>query len=56
MKSLKTLMGSLTAALPLLLAFGNVMASAQTEMPGPGIFGLIALGVVGTLAVARSRK
>jgi MYXO-CTERM domain-containing protein len=56
MKSLTTLARSLAVALPMMFAFDNVMASMTEAMPGPGIFGLVALGVVGALAVARSRR
>ena len=45
-----------SAALPLLLSADFAAASVTAQMPGPGVFALIALGVVGAVAVARSRS
>ena len=45
------------SALSAALAASNAMAGTPTsEMPGPGIFALLALGVVGTIGISRLRK
>lgn len=31
------------------------LADAATDLPGPGVFGLVALGVVAAIAIARRR-
>ena len=45
------------SALSAALAASNAMAGTPTsEMPGPGIFALLALGVVGAIGISRLRK
>lgn len=56
MKSLKNTARTLTLALPMALTFDVAHASVGPDLPAPGIFGLIAMGVVGALAISRSRK
>jgi hypothetical protein len=56
MKSFKNTARTMTLALPLMLTFDVAHASITDSAPAPGIFGLIALGVVGALAISRSRK
>jgi MYXO-CTERM domain-containing protein len=57
MKSLKNTARTMTLALPMALTFDVAHASVGgPDLPAPGIFGLIALGVVGALAISRSRK
>ena len=56
MKVLKNTGRTLISALPVIFVSPVALASAPPEMPGPGVFGLIALGVIGALAISRSRK
>jgi hypothetical protein len=51
-----TLLVSLTTAACALLASGVALAGNGTTAPGPGILGLVAIGVVGAIAIARWRK
>jgi hypothetical protein len=56
MKLLRKLMTRVPAGLSALLASGAAMAGPPTPMPGPGVLGLVALGVIGAIAIARWRK
>jgi len=47
---------SLSAIAGSLLVSEAALASTQVSAPGPGILGLVAAGVVGAIAVARSRN
>ena len=47
---------SLSAIAGSLLVAEAALASVKTTAPGPGILGLVAAGVVGAIAVARSRN
>lgn len=47
---------SLSAIAGSLLVAEAALAGATTAAPGPGILGLVAAGVVGAIAVARSRN
>lgn len=52
-----TLLVSLTAAACALLASNVALAGVTNhQAPGPGILGLVAIGVVGAIAIARWRK
>lgn len=50
------LLTSLSAIAGVLLVSEAALASATVATPGPGILGLVAAGVVGAIAVARSRN
>jgi hypothetical protein len=57
MKLLRKLMTRVPAGLSALLASGAAMAGPPpAPMPGPGVLGLVALGVIGAIAIARWRK
>jgi hypothetical protein len=56
MQLLKNTTRTMMLATPMLLAFDVAQASINDSAPAPGIVGLIALGVVGALAISRSRK
>ena len=56
MKSLRNTARTMTLALPIMLTVDAAQASVEVGAPGPGVFGLIALGVIGALAISRSRK
>lgn len=43
-------------AIALTLAAQNAFASVGPTAPGPGIFALLALGVVGAIGISRLRK
>ncbi len=47
---------SLSAVAGVLLVAEVALASVTSPAPGPGILGLVAAGVVGAIAVARSRN
>ena len=47
---------SLSAIAGSLLVAEAALASSTNGAPGPGILGLVAAGVVGAIAVARSRS
>ncbi len=47
---------SLTIAACTLLASHVALAGVTNQAPGPGILGLVAIGVVGAIAIARLRK
>jgi hypothetical protein len=57
MSSRNTLLFSLTTAACALLASNVALAGGNgPQVPAPGILGLVAIGVVVAIAVARSRK
>ncbi len=35
---------------------GSVIDAVPNGLPAPGVFGLVAIGVIGAIALARSRK
>jgi hypothetical protein len=43
-------------AITTLTSFNAVAGATDTQMPGPGIFALLALGVVGAIGISRLRK
>ncbi len=51
-----SLLISLSAIAGSLLVAEAALASVNTTAPGPGILGLVAVGVIGAIAVARSRN
>ncbi len=55
MKTNRTALVS-AAALSATLATSTALASAEVAAPGPGIFALLALGVIGAIGIARLRK
>jgi MYXO-CTERM domain-containing protein len=55
MKSYSTAMLMATALIAQLASF-NALASDPNPAPGPGIFALLALGVVGAIGISRLRK
>ncbi|MGB5496937.1 MAG: hypothetical protein WBM97_20910 [Sedimenticolaceae bacterium] len=57
MKLLRNLATRLPTGLSALLACDLAMAGLPSaQMPGPGVLGLVALGVIGAITVARSRE
>ena len=55
MKSFQTALTS-ASALFATFATSTAFAGVETPAPGPGIFALLALGVVGVIGIARLRK
>ena len=56
MNTMKNTMRALLTGIPMVLACDHALASVTANLPGPGVLGLIALGMIGSLAIARSRK
>jgi hypothetical protein len=57
-KPMKSYQTALTSAAALFATFATstAFASATNPLPGPGIFALLALGVVGAIGIAKLRK
>jgi hypothetical protein len=55
MKSYRTAMLMATALIAQLASF-NALAGDPAQTPGPGVFALLALGVVGAIGISRLRK
>lgn len=54
---LKKIVGVQWAMIPVAVLFSETaLAQANPNVPGPGILALVAVGVVGAIAVARLRK
>ena len=54
---LKQIVGIQWAMIPVAVLFSETaLAQANPNVPGPGILALVAVGVVGAIAVARLRK
>lgn len=56
MKSYRTAMLVATALIAQLASFNALAGDPTGGAPGPGIFALLALGVVGAIGISRLRK
>ena len=56
MKSYRTAILMATALIAQLASFNALAGNPSADAPGPGIFALLALGVVGAIGISRLRK